>query len=101
MADKDLWQVGVCIDHQFYLRFTAEKVVYENGIGFIEKNQQKNINDLACIALYPKEKSIAFCSGVVMCSFSVREGDLNDFVADYKVQFLGKEGIVSIEKAAE
>lgn len=101
MTDKELWQVGVCIDHQLYLRFAAEKVVYENGIGFIEKNPQKNINDLACIALYPKEKSIAFCSGVAMCSFSVQDGNLDDFVADYQVQFLGKDGIVSIEKAAE
>lgn len=101
MASKGLWQVNVGLGKQFCASFTAEKVEYNVGIGFIEKNPEKNIVDLACIALYPTEKSIILRSGVVMCAFAVQGGNLADFEGRYDISFFEKGGYVSIEEVKE
>lgn len=98
MACKGLWQIDVNVNNQISVSFTAEKVEYNVGIGFIEKNPEKNIVDLACIALYPKEKSIVFRSGVIICKCDVKSGNLTDFEGSYDISFFDKNGNVSIEE---
>lgn len=99
MADSELYKVNVSINKQLHLCFDAQKVVGENGVGFIEKNNEKNIDDLACVALYSKEKDIALRIGISMCMFKVLSGNLNEFFGDYEISFLGLSGIVRITKA--
>ncbi len=101
MASKGLWQIKVSINKQFCIYFNAEKIEYNAGIGFIEKNPQKNIEDFVCIALYPNEKNIIFRDGVVMCIFDVKEGNLTDFNGDYNISFFEKNGTIRIEEVKE
>lgn len=101
MADKELWKVGINVGRQLNICFPAEKVVGDNGIGFIEKNIKKNIDDLLCIALYPTEKEIVLRFGVAMCMFDVTGGNLKEFSGDYKVSLFGHEGLISISEATE
>lgn len=101
MADKGLWKISVNVGRQLNICFPAEKVMGENGIGFIEKNIKKNIDDLLCIALYPTEKEIVLRFGAAMCMFDVTDGNLKEFSGDYKISLFGHEGLISVLEATE
>lgn len=99
MEKKGLWRITLCVGEQFYIDFCGQKVLTENGVGFIESNTEKKITELPCIALYSQQKKVLIKIGVITLMLDIEQGNIDDFVGDYRLLFLGKAGLLKIEQA--
>lgn len=98
MEKKGLWRITLCVGKQFYIDFYGKKVFAENGVGFIENNAEKKVAELPCVALYAQQKKVVVKLNVVTLMLDIEQGNIDDFVGDYRLLFFGHTGFLKIER---
>lgn len=98
MINKGIISVSIDIAAQIFCDFDAVKVESKTGIILMQIDEEKkNAKKNLCIAFYPQQKQIMVKNGGFYHALKVLSGNEENFEGEYKVEFFGQEGLVTIK----
>lgn len=97
MIDKGIVSVSIDIAAQIFCDFSAVKIESKTGFVLMQiDDEKKNVKKNLCIAFYPEQNQIMVKNGGFYHALKVVSGNTNEFNGEYKIEFFGQEGSVTI-----
>ena len=98
MINKGIISVSIDIAAQIFCDFDAVKVESKTGIILMQIDEEKKkCKKNLCIAFYPQQKQIMVKNDGFYYALKVLSGNEENFEGEYKVEFFGQEGLVTIK----